>query len=450
MTGPSLDDGFVPAADILASEQIALGTMIDGRDGRDVDEFLATARPEDYYRPAHQAVAAAAARLTGDGVPVDPTTILGDLRATGDLHAIGGDPGYLLKLQAQSSPGGLYHARRVAADAARRRLHLAGITIQQLADPDTYDRAAYDKARAALDTLPDPAAAADTTPEFADVIGAAILGLEQERARGIPLPWADLAEILTVGPGFHVVGARTSVGKSVAALNIAAHAAIRHDIPTVVFSLEMSADELALRLLAAEARIPARHLGERRMTDEDWTRLQRASKWIKDAPLMIRDEPGVTVPGIRRAIRDLTRTHGRQPGLVIVDYLQLVTPAGRASNREQEVAAISRGFKLLSREFGIPFVVPAQLNRGPESRSDKRPQAADLRESGSLEQDADTITLLYRPDAHDKASERAGEIDLIVAKQRNGPTGTVTAAWQGEYQRIADLAPRWTADQPAA
>jgi len=194
-----------------------------------------------------------------------------------------------------------------------------------------------------------------------------------------------------------------------------------------------------MRLLSAEARVPLTHMRSGSMSDEDWTRLARRMGEVSSAPLFIDDSPNMSMMEIRAKCRRLKQRHDLR--LVIVDYLQLMSGARKVESRQQEVSEFSRALKLLAKELEVPVVAISQLNRGPEQRTDKKPLLSDLRESGSLEQDADVVVLLHREDAYERESPRAGEADLIVAKHRNGPTATVTVAFQGHYSRFVDMAP---------
>jgi replicative DNA helicase len=225
---------------------------------------------------------------------------------------------------------------------------------------------------------------------------------------------------------------------STLALDFARAAAIRHSITTVLFSLEMARNEITMRLLSAEARVPLQTMRTGQMNDDDWARLARRMSEVADAPLFIDDSPNTSMMEIRAKCRRLKQRHDLK--FVIVDYLQLMSSPKRVENRQQEVSDLSRSLKLLAKELEVPVVALSQLNRGPEQRTDKKPMLSDLRESGSIEQDSDVVILLHREDAYEKESARAGEADMIVAKHRNGPTATVTVAFQGHYSRFVDMA----------
>jgi len=221
-------------------------------------------------------------------------------------------------------------------------------------------------------------------------------------------------------------------------LDIVRSAAIHHKMSSVIFSLEMGRNEITMRLLSAEARIPLQNMRKGTMREEDWTRLARTMGEVSEAPLFIDDSPNMSLMEIRAKCRRLKQRHGLK--LVVVDYLQLMSSGKRVESRQQEVSEFSRALKLLAKELEVPVIALSQLNRGPEQRTDKKPMMSDLRESGSIEQDADMVILLHREDMYEKESPRAGEADFIVAKHRNGPTDTITVAFQGHYSRFVDMA----------
>jgi replicative DNA helicase len=273
---------------------------------------------------------------------------------------------------------------------------------------------------------------------WADTLTAAITPPTTENR--IPTGFLDLDALLSGGwaPGqLVVIGARPAIGKTTVAVGFARAAAIHNGIPTLVNSLEMGRDELAKSILSAEAKIPLHHIKQGITDDIAMARAANITGDILAAPLHIDDDPNLTLPSLRAQVRHLVRTANLRLG--ILDYLQLVQTQ-KAENRQQEVANLSRGLKLLAKEFGITLIVLAQLNRGPEQRQEKKPQVSDLRESGAIEQDADIVILLHRDDAYDKESPRAGEADFIVGKHRGGPTATITTAFQGHYARFVDMA----------
>jgi replicative DNA helicase len=257
---------------------------------------------------------------------------------------------------------------------------------------------------------------------------------------GVPTGFSDLDKLTN---GLHegqliVVAGRPGLGKSTLGMDFLRSATIGHQKPGVLFSLEMGKSEITMRLLSAEARIPLTRIRTGTLNDDDWTKLARRMGEVAQAPMFIDDSPNLTMMEIRAKARRLKQRHDLK--LIVVDYLQLMSSNKRVENRQQEVADMSRSLKLLAKEIQVPVVAISQLNRGPEQRTDKRPLLSDLRESGSIEQDADMVILLHRPDAFERDDPRAGEADLILAKHRNGPTNTITVAHQLHYSRFADLA----------
>ncbi len=256
----------------------------------------------------------------------------------------------------------------------------------------------------------------------------------------MPTGFADLDELTN---GFHggqmiIVAARPAMGKSTLALDFCRAASIHNNLASVFFSLEMTRAEIAMRLLSAEAKIPLNHIRNGNMTDEDWDKMARKMGDVSAAPMFIDDSPNMTMMEIRSKARRLKQKHDLK--LIVIDYMQLMSSGKKVESRQLEVSEFSRQIKLLAKEIDCPVIALSQLNRGPEQRADKKPMAADLRESGSLEQDADMIILLHREDVYEKESTRPGEADLIVAKHRNGPTRDITVAFQGHYSRFVDMA----------
>ncbi len=435
----------VPPQD-LAAEQSVLGGMLLSKDA--VADVVETLREIDFYRPAHQLVFGSIIDLYGRGEPVDAITVAAELAKTGAIGRVGGAP-YLHTLVSSvpTAANAGYYARIVSDKAVLRRLVEAGTRIVQLgyaADGTDVDTT-VDRAQAAVYDVTERRAADDyvvleqlLNPTLEEI--EAIEGRDGSLA-GCPTGFADL-DRLTNGlhPGqLIVIAARPAIGKSTLALDIARAASIKHGLPSVFFSLEMSKSEIVMRLLSAESRVNLSHMRTGRMTEDDWSRLARRMGEVAEAPLFIDDSPHLTMMEIRAKARRLKQRHDLR--LVVVDYLQLMSSPRKVENRQQEISEISRSMKLLAKELAVPVIALSQLNRNSEQRADKRPQISDLRESGAIEQDADMVILLHREDAYEKESPRAGEADLIVAKHRNGPTDTVTVAFQGHYSRFVDMTP---------
>jgi replicative DNA helicase len=429
----------------VAAEQCALGGMLLSKDA--ISDVIEVIRAGDHYRPAHQIVHEAILDLYARGEPADAITVANELGRRGELPRIGGAP-YLHTLIASvpTAANAGYYARIVRERAILRRLVEAGTRIVQMgyageADADDL----VDRAQAEVYAVTDRRIAEDyhslseIMPGALDEIEA--IGAHGGGLTGVPTGFADL-DALTNGlhPGqMVVIAARPAVGKSALALDFARAATIRSGLPTVLFSLEMGRNEITMRLLAAEARVPMNLMRTGQLSDDDWARLARRMSEVVDAPLFIDDSPNMSMMEIRAKCRRLKQRHDLK--MVIIDYLQLMSSPKRVESRQQEVSEMSRSLKLLAKELEVPVVALSQLNRGPEQRQDKKPMLSDLRESGSIEQDADVVILLHREDAYEKESPRAGEADLIVAKHRNGPTATVTVAFQGHYSRFVDMAP---------
>ncbi len=277
-----------------------------------------------------------------------------------------------------------------------------------------------------------------------EAVGEAVDEIEAARGSsgellGVPSGFAELDQLTN---GFHrgqlvLVAARPALGKSTLALDFARAASIKHSLPTIVFSLEMGRAEIAMRLLAAEASIPLQKMRKGMIEQRDWTTIASTRGRIDEAPLYIDDSPNMSLVEIRAKCRRLKQRVGLK--MVVIDYLQLMSAGKKVESRQQEVSEFSRALKLLAKELQVPVVALSQLNRGPEQRADRKPQLSDLRESGSLEQDADVVILLHRESAYEKENPRAGEADFIVAKHRNGPTDTITVGFQGHYSRFADM-----------
>ena len=431
----------------IAAEQSVLGAVLIGAPHVIDDVKAAGLRPTDFYRPAHRIIYEAISDLYDRGEPADVVTVFDELGRRGELARVGGGP-YLHTLTAAvpTAANAVYYARIVRAHARMRTLVEVGTRVAELGyrgDPADVD----DVIGRAVAALSEQDAGGDAPPSAPDVLWRLVDALEGrgERVPRVPLPYADLQALTGgLGPGqLVVIGARPGVGKTTVGLDIARHAALRHGVPTYVASLEMSRDELMLRLLAAEGRVRLDALqkqagGQAALNDDEWQRVGRATATLGDAAhLVLDDQPATTVARLRAELRRMAR-RDQAPRLVVVDYLQLMRApqVGRRApeTRQLELAEISRGLKLLAKELKVPVVAVSQLNRGVEMRADKRPQLSDLRESGAIEQDADVVILLHRDD------ERPGEMDLIVAKHRNGPTATVRVAWQGHYGRAVDMA----------
>lgn len=428
----------------LAAEQSVLGAMLLSKDA--IADVVETLRGQDFYRPAHETIFDAVLDLYSKGEPADAVTVAAELTKAGEIGRIGGTT-YLHTLVSMvpTAANANYYGRIVREQAILRRLVDAGTRIVQMGFAGTGDiDDTVDRAQAEVYEVTERRLSEDYQP-LREIMGGALNEIEAIANRGgemvgVPTGFVDL-DTLTNGlhPGqLVIVAARPSLGKSTLGVDFCRSAAIRHGLSSVIFSLEMSRNEIVMRLLSAEAQVPLHNMRSGTMSDADWTRLATKMGVVSEAPLFIDDSPNMTLMEIRAKCRRLKQRHDLR--LVVVDYLQLMTSGKRVESRQQEVSEFSRSLKLLAKELEVPVVAISQLNRGPEQRQDKRPMLADLRESGSLEQDADMVILLHREDAYDRDSPRLGEADFIVAKHRNGPTSVVKVAFQGHYSRFVDMA----------
>ncbi|MFC7871995.1 replicative DNA helicase [[Kitasatospora] papulosa] len=432
----------VPPNDIEA-EQSVLGGMELSKDA--IGDAHATGITSSaFYRPAHGTIYDAIMEMYGKGQPVDPITLAAHLAKAGDLERIGG-ASYLHTL-VQSVPTAAnteYYAEIVVERYKLRRLIEAGTRIVQMGYAGEGDVA--DIVNAAQGEMQEAAqlgagGGLERVAEIDDMLEEFLVSMDAPPPERLPLPYRDLQAMLPMEPGdLVVIAARPAIGKSVVLLDIARHVAIEHGIQVLVSSMEMSHSQLMERIIAAEARVPLNRVKDREFQGDDRQRIHDAALRIGGSPLVVDDGPAATIVRLRSRLRWL-QAQNRLPGLLVVDYLQIMKASGKGGqNRTGEVDEIARGLKELAGEFRIRVITAAQLNREVEKREDKKPMMADLRESGSIEAEANAVVLLHRPDAYDKEHERAGEMDLIIGKNRQGPTGTVTVAFQGHYARARDL-----------
>jgi replicative DNA helicase len=431
----------LPPQDVSAEKSV-LGSMMLSKDA--ITDVAESIRATDFYRPAHEMIYDAIADLFGRGEPVDAITVADELTKRGQLQRVGGHA-YIHDLiqSVPTSANAGYYADIVVERAVLRRLVDAGTRIVQMGyaqEGDVED--VVNAAQAEVYAVADKRGGEDYSP-LSEILEATLHEIEVASGRsdemtGVPTGFIELDE-LTHGlhPGqMIVIAARPAVGKSTIGLDIARAAAIKHGMPTAVFSLEMSKTEITMRVLSAEASLQLQDLRKGTLRDEGWQKLARVMGDISVAPLYIDDSPNMTLMEIRAKCRRLKQLHNLK--LVIIDYLQLMTSGKKVESRQQEVSEFSRAIKLLAKELEVPVIAISQLNRGPEQRTDKRPQMSDLRESGSIEQDADMVILLHRD--RDPGSGKEGEADVIVAKHRNGPTRDITLAFQGHFSRFANMA----------
>ena len=407
------------------AERRVLGSMlIRPHSITDVAEIL---EPADFLQPRHETIAAAIITMHAAGEPVDAVTVADHLG--GEVSRVGGAV-YLHELvQAVATAANAgYYADIVRKAAVTRRVHAIGARIAAMPEADD-PLEVVEAARAELETLA-VREAGESTPE--DDLFQAIEDLESEP--GTPTPWRDLTDVLAGWKrgGFYIVGARPGVGKSVIA-NAAVLDMARRGKRGVMFNLEMSKSEVYHRLLACVGSVDMGRIQHRKLNSADWQKVSQAQKHLAGLPLVVDDRATIRVAQIRSKVRTMQR-HA-EVGLVVVDYLQLMQAGGRVESRQQEVSQMSRALKLMAKELQVPVVALSQLNRNAAAGVDRMPQMSDLRESGSLEQDADVVLLLHRDPLN--APDR---LQMLVAKNRHGPSDrVVNLTWQGEFARAVDV-----------
>jgi replicative DNA helicase len=431
----------------LEAEESLLGAMMLSREAitAAVEAHIET---DDFYKPAHGIVFEAALGLHARGEPIDPVTLAEELRRSGQLEALGGSQ-TLLRIQASTpaSANSSHYAQIVSELAMLRRLIGTAGEIQDMAFASEEDvDETLDRAESLIFEVAERRVA-DTLVPLHPALEETLVQLEHLYDRdtsiiGVPTGYHDLDELLLgLQPStLSIVAARPGGGKTSFALGAALHCALDARKPVIFFSMEMGHLELTKRLLAAESQIDARKLSTGRLSEHEWPKLNQAVGRLADAPFFIDDNPHCTVMEMRAKARRTKAKYG-DLGMIVVDYLQLMaTPGRRSESRQVEVSELSRGLKILARELDCPVMTLSQLNRQLEYRQDKRPMLADLRESGSIEQDADIVIFIYRDEFYNPESEQRGMAEIIVAKHRNGPTGTSRLAFLEQYTKFANLA----------
>jgi replicative DNA helicase len=428
------------------SEQAVLGAMMV--DSAVIPRVLAILghTSEVFFTADHQLIYAAILAVYERHNKVDPLLVSDELERKNELNRAGGDL-YLYDLQARvvETESTEFYAQIVREKSTRRQLVQTGEQISNLArDQDQELRDVLDQAQEGVFRL----GQADDDQGFVSVgsvVKETLAGIEQlfhkqDQYAGIPTGFTDF-DLMTSGlqrGDLIIIAARPSMGKSTLVLNMAQNIAIEQELPVAIFSLEMPTQQVLLRMLAAEAQINFGHLRTGNLTGEDWTGLTQAVSSLMSVPIFINDRRGVTVQTLRAEGRRLKGEHNNL-AVIIVDYLQLLSSAGRYSGRVEEISDISRTLKTLAWELDTPIIACSQLSREVEKRPDKRPLLSDLRESGAIEQDADIVAFLYREDYYDENADDQGTADLIIKKQRNGPTGTVRLDFYRTQMRFANM-----------
>ena len=430
----------------IEAEQAVLGAMLIKKEA--VVEAMEILRPEDFYRDAHRVVFEAIMAVFQNDSAVDMITVTEQLKKSDLLDKAGGVAGVTALANAVPTAANVvYHAKIVREKAELRELINAGSEITGWAFEDSDDvDAVMDKAEKRILEVTARENSADFT-SMKDIVISVFKQIEERSTNkggltGVASGFTDLDRLTS---GFQpsdliLVAARPSMGKTAFTLNIASYVAVHLDKPVAFFSLEMSKEQLAQRMLCSEGGIDSQRLRNGDMKDEDWEHVIAAADRLTYAPVFIDDTPGITVMELRSKARRIKAEHGLS--MVIIDYLQLMSGKGskNGDNRQQEISEISRSLKALARELKVPVIALSQLSRSVESRQVKRPMLSDLRESGSLEQDADIVMFLYREDYYDKETEQQNVTEVIVAKHRNGPIDTVRLYFDKEFTRFANFA----------
>lgn len=427
----------------LEAETSVLGAVL--LENEALNRVLEILKEDDFYRNAHRRIFSAILHLYEHSEPVDLITLSEVLKTRGELDDVGGVE-YLNSLVngVPTAANISYYAKIIKEKALLRKLinRTTEIVSQSYSISGDVDEFIDQAERTIFEISEDR-----VRPSFypiKDLIKSSFKTIERlyekrQLITGVPTGFQRLDE-LTSGlqpSDLIIIAGRPSMGKTALALNIAQNASVQAAIPAAIFSLEMSKEQLALRMLCSEAKVDAHRLRGGFLSESDWPKLTRAAGSLSEAPLFIDDTPGLSALEMRAKTRRLKIEHNL--GLVIVDYLQLMRGRARADSREQEISDISRSLKALAKELSIPVIALSQLNRRVEERGDKRPQLSDLRESGAIEQDADVILFLYREEVYNKSEENRGKAEIIIGKQRNGPTDKVDLAFLDKYTRFENL-----------
>ena len=423
---------------IEAEQAVIGGVLVDPKAMAQIGDVV---RSGDFTRQAHRVIFDAALRLDGKGLDVDLLTIMESLRQSGDLEAAGGMP-YLGEL-ARDTPSAANiraYAEIVRDRSIERQLIQAGMGFQSIVAEPGDVREKLDKAQQSVldigrESGNGPVLVRESMPGW-------VAGLDERyqsggNITGLATGFCDV-DRMTGGMqagDLIILAGRPSMGKSALMMDIAGYVA-DSGAPVLVFSLEMPTSQLIDRQVSARARVPLMRIRSGKLEDADWPKVTATSSEVAALPLIIDDSGGLTVTDVRARSRRVKQRHG--VGLIVLDYLQLMSGSGE--NRTQQISEISRGLKLLAKDLSIPVIALSQLNRSLEQRQNKRPIMSDLRESGAIEQDADLIAFVYRDEVYNEDSPDRGTAELIIAKQRNGPTGTVRLAYQGDFTHFENLA----------
>ncbi len=435
----------VPPQNLEAEQSVLGGVFYDSAIFHSLVDILG---PEDFYYPAHATIFDAFHECYAQNAPIDLVTVAERLHQSGALDQVGGQV-YLAELtqSVMGAANALHHARIVRDKSIQRQLINASTTIiASCFDQSLPVNKLLDEAEQTVFTIAEKTTGR-TYMDSKTLVDKVFLELQKRAGRGELVTGVDTGyhklNELTAGyqpSDLIIIAGRPSMGKTAFALNCAMRAAVMHQVPTVVFSLEMSMDQLMQRMLCAWGKVDLAHLRRGYIGDDDWSRLYEAANHLTTAPIFIDDTPALGTLDLRARCRRLKKE--KNIGLIVVDYLQLMRASRNIDSREQEISEISRSLKSLAKELHAPVIALSQLNRKVEERADKRPMLSDLRESGAIEQDADVILFLYRDEVYNKRDDnpKRGTAEVIIGKQRNGPTGAVDLAYLGFCTAFEDLA----------
>ena len=436
--------GKVPPHDTEA-EQAVIGSMLTDKEA--IITAIENLKEEDFYREDNKTIYGAMLNLYNRAEPVDIITLKSELASLGKLEAVGGLE-YLAELpdKVPTTTNVDKYIKIVEEKSILRSLlktanEIISLGYDETQDVDIIMEQAEKKIFDCLQSRNQKGYSS-----IKDILVDTFTELEQlynqkQHITGVPTGFADF-DYRTAGlhnSDLILVAARPAMGKSAFALNIASYAATRASVPVAIFSLEMSKEQMVNRILCSEAMVDSNKVRTGKIDDDDWQKLAETSGILSESKIFIDDTPGISITEIRAKCRKLKLEHNI--GLVVIDYLQLVQGSGRRAigSREQEIAEISRSLKILAKEINVPVIALSQLSRAPEQRPDHRPMLSDLRESGSIEQDADIVTFLYRDDYYNEDSEKKNIAEVIIAKHRSGSTGTVELLWLGNYTKFANI-----------
>jgi replicative DNA helicase len=434
--------GMVPPHNIEA-EQAVLGCML--LDSDVIPTVTELIRSSDFYREDHREICEAIIDIVEKAGPVDIITVSEQLQQRGTLEQVGGMD-YLASITSTvpTTANARHYAKIVEEKSLLRKLikaaqNIAGMSYEASEEAEFV----LDRAEKSIFDIIERRSTQGFT-HIKDVLLETFIRLEElynskSPVTGVPTGFADL-DMKTAGlqnSDLILIAARPGMGKTAMALNIAQYAAVQKHVPVALFNLEMSKDQLVNRMLCSEVMVDSHKMRTGRLDDEDWNKIAKALGPLSEAPIYIDDTPGLTVMDIRAKCRRLKLE--KKLGLVVIDYLQLMRGRGKVENRQQEVSEISRSLKILAKELNVPVVTMSQLSRGPETRTDHRPMLSDLRESGAIEQDADIVMFIYRDDYYNPDSDKKNIAEIIIAKHRNGSTGTVYLKYFDKYTKFANL-----------